>query len=373
MSRLRILACALLAALAINSAAAEPLAVRLQPTIDGMYAAGMAPAMVVAVVDGDETYLAGFGETAPGSGIVPDATSLVRIASLSKLFTSDVLAAMAADGKVKLTDTLQALAPSGRVVPLAKGAEPITLLHLATHTSGLPREAPEPRWDWLEKVRLKPAGISASYSNIGFELLADALATAGNAPYPDLLWHYTTGPLAMHDTTPAPDAEQCSRMITGGIPERPCEDQTIMAGNGGLYSTAADMAVWMRFQMDAPDPRRTIAHRVYVERSALKEVEGLDHAGPAAGIGLAWILIDGGEGQPLLEKTGNIGGFMSYVAMAPEAHAGVFVAMARAPNPRPAARAMIKTVNRLTTELASDMPGAGTMPMRASVDAGAAQ
>jgi D-alanyl-D-alanine-carboxypeptidase/D-alanyl-D-alanine-endopeptidase len=342
-----------------------------------MYAAGMAPAMVVAVVRGDETYLDGFGETAPGSGIVPDSRSLVRIASLSKLFTSDVLAAMAAEGQVGLDDTLQALAPAGRVVPLAKGAQPITLLNLATHTGGLPREAPEPRWDWLAKVRLKPAGISASYSNIGFDLLADALGVAGNAPYPDLLWHYTTGPLAMHDTTPSPDAEQCSRMIVGGIPERPCEDQTVMAGNGGLYSTAADMAAWMRFQMDSTAPgagRRAIAHRIYVDRSALKEVEGLDHAGPAAGIGLAWILLDPGDGtQPLLEKTGNIGGFMSYIAMAPGAQAGVFVSMARAPNPGPAMRAAIKAVNRLTAELAAHDTDTAAPPMRRSADAGPAQ
>lgn len=365
---------AALAWLIIQPAAANDFADRLQPTIDGMYAAGMAPALVVAVVQGDDTYIQGFGETAPGSGIVPDERSLVRIASLSKLFTSDVLAAMVADGQVRLDDTLQARAPAGRTVPLAKGAQPITLLNLATHTSGLPREAPEPRWDWLEKVRLKPAGISASYSNIGFDLLSDALSVAGNAPYPDLLWHYTTGPLQMHDTTPSPDAEQCSRLIVGGIPERPCEDQTVMAGNGGLYSTAADMAVWMRAQMDTAGERRRVAHRIYVDRSSLKEVEGLDHAGPAAGIGLAWILLDPKDGsEPLLEKTGNIGGFMSYIAIAPKARTGVFVSMARSPNPGPAMRAAIKTVNRLTVELAGGSDYAGAVPMRSSADAGPAQ
>jgi D-alanyl-D-alanine-carboxypeptidase/D-alanyl-D-alanine-endopeptidase len=182
----------------------------------------------------------------------------------------------------------------------------------------------------------------------------------------------------MADTTPSPDAEQCSRLIVGGVPERPCEDQAIMAGNGGLYSTAADMAAWMRFQMGTASPgnsdRLRIAHRIYVDRDSLKEVEGLDHAGPAAGIGLAWILLDAGDGTlPLLEKTGNIGGFMSYIALIPEAQAGVFVSMARSPNPGPAMRAAIKTVNRLTAELAADTVYTASLPVRGATETGTAQ
>lgn len=367
-----------LGAAVVTPARADPLADIVQPAVNGMYAAGIAPGMVVAIVHGDRTYLQGFGETAPGSGVVPDARSLVRIASLSKLFTSDVLAAMVADRRVALDDTLQSHAPSGRIVPLAKGAEPIRLLNLATHTSGLPREAPEPRWDWLEKVKPKPAGVAASYSNIGFDLLADALGQAGGMPYPRLLAHYTTGPLGMTDTTPAPTPEQCRRMITGGIPEKPCEDQTVMAGNGGLYSTAADMAVWMRYQMDDKDragtERRLIAHEIYVDRDDLAEAEGLDHAGRAEGIGLAWILLQPEDGsQPLLEKTGNIGGFMSYIALVPDRQVGVFVSLARSSDPRLAMRATIKGVNTIARDLAADDIYTAALPTRPSVDTGTAQ
>ncbi|MCC6918444.1 MAG: D-alanyl-D-alanine-carboxypeptidase/endopeptidase AmpH [Alphaproteobacteria bacterium] len=374
----RIFAAALTAFVWLVPARADSFTDIVQPAVDGMYAAGVAPGMVVAIVRGEETYLRGFGETAPGNGVVPDAHSLVRIASLSKLFTSDVLAAMVADRRVALDDTLQSHAPSGRIVPFGKGAAPIRLLNLATHTSGLPREAPEPRWDWLEKVKLKPAGVAASYSNIGFDLLADALGQASGMPYPRLLAHYTTGPLGMQDTTPAPTPEQCRRMITGGIPEKPCEDQTVMAGNGGLYSTAADMAIWMRYQMDDQDragaERRLIAHEIYVNRNDLTEAEGLDHAGHAEGIGLAWILLRPEDGsQPLLEKTGNIGGFMSYIALIPDKQVGIFVSLARSTDPRLAMHAAIKGVNALARDLASDDLYTAALPTRSSVDTGPAQ
>jgi D-alanyl-D-alanine-carboxypeptidase/D-alanyl-D-alanine-endopeptidase len=329
---------------------------------EAMFAGGKPPGMVVAIVRGDEVFLAGYGETAPGSGVVPNERSLVRIASLSKLLSADVLAAMVADGEVALSDALQDHAPPDRIVPTAKSGTAMTLLNLATHTSGLGREAAGKRWDWLEKQKkLKDPGTAAAYSNVAFDLLGDALAAAGGAPYPDLLERYTTGPLAMADTTAAPDAEQCRRMIRGGIPARPCADQSDMAGAGGVYSTAADMAAWLQFQLAAgdaaTDARRAIGRKVYFRRDDLSVVDGLDHAGKAAGIALAWIeLVPDPEtevGVRLLEKTGNIGGFMSYVAIVPEAKVGVFVAMARPADPGPAMKAVVKGVNALATELAA--------------------
>ena len=79
---------------------------------------------------------------------------------------------------------------------------PITLEELATHTAGLEREigtAPrrtphfsypdyETRWYWLASTELKfTPGTQAYYSNVGFDLLSDALANAAHEPYAALL------------------------------------------------------------------------------------------------------------------------------------------------------------------------------------------
>jgi D-alanyl-D-alanine-carboxypeptidase/D-alanyl-D-alanine-endopeptidase len=63
-----------------------------------------------------------------------------------------------------------------------------------------------------------------------------------------------------------------------------------------------------------------------VRRDQLASAVGLDHAGPANGIGLAWIEQDASPGRPrVLEKTGGGDGFLTYVVIDPVHRAGVFV------------------------------------------------
>ncbi len=109
----------------------------LQPIFQGTGARGM----VAAVQDGDTVSIQGFGETRPGSGKTPDAASLVSVGSLSKVMASEVMAALVVEGKLHLTDPLQDHAPGKYRVPEVEQGRPITLLDLASHSSGLPRGA----------------------------------------------------------------------------------------------------------------------------------------------------------------------------------------------------------------------------------------
>jgi serine-type D-Ala-D-Ala carboxypeptidase/endopeptidase len=119
----------------------------------------------------------------------PAAMALLRLGSITKVFTGEVLAALVNSGKVRLTDPLTRYA-QGAPVP-SFGERQITLLDLATYSAGLPRDAPHdpsepdltwPRraelWDWFSKYQLQWApGSVAAYSNAGFSLLADALGS----------------------------------------------------------------------------------------------------------------------------------------------------------------------------------------------------
>ncbi|HET6192913.1 MAG TPA: serine hydrolase, partial [Trebonia sp.] len=174
-----------------------------------------------------------------------------------KVFTTELLADLVADGKLRLTDPLQADAPPGVTIP-GGGERPITLLDLATHSAGLPREmgfapegtapftwpTPADRWKWFSSQTLGwPPGTVAAYSNVGFDLLADALATAAAKSYSALLKERVTDPAGMTDTGLAPTSEQCARLMTGsgiGGPG-PCADTEATGGSGGLYSTGDDM------------------------------------------------------------------------------------------------------------------------------------
>jgi serine-type D-Ala-D-Ala carboxypeptidase/endopeptidase len=319
-----------------------------------MWADSGAPGLVIGVVRGDDSFVEGFGTVRPKAdhpeqpNPTPDGRTLFRLGSVTKAFAGELLASLAVDGRVGLTDTLARHLP-GVTVPAFAG-RPITLLDLATHSAGLPRDigdAPTDRppftWPtqaernaWLGKLTLSWApGTSAAYSNVGFDLLADALANAAGTSYAELLHTRITSSLGMTDTTLTPDASQCARLMVGtglGAPSAPvCTNTEATAGDGGLYSTGDDMIRWLRHELQGDRaPVLAISHAVYRMRQTMPAAIGFDEAGPMAGLALAWVMQAPSGVQPMiLEKSGGGGGFMTYVAFAPGRDAAVFVAVNR--------------------------------------------
>jgi D-alanyl-D-alanine-carboxypeptidase/D-alanyl-D-alanine-endopeptidase len=140
-----------------------------------MFMMSGAPGMVLVLVRGGRSLVLGYGETEKGNNHTPDGSSLLRLNSITKVFTTEVLVSLAAEGKLALTDPLQRYAGKTKVPPF--GTRPMTLLDLATHTAALPREmgeAPEgvfarawptraDRWKWLPGYKLPwaPGSIAA--------------------------------------------------------------------------------------------------------------------------------------------------------------------------------------------------------------------
>ncbi len=329
------LSIAILLAAWASTAAADPLMAQAQ----SIYQASGAPSAVVVVVTPGGIDTIAFGASAPGSGKRADEKSLIRINSTSKVLAAHVALQMAAEGKVGLD------APYG---PKA----PVTLRQLITHTSGLPREVdleyPESaaahtwptadiRSAWLARQNIAPSqGATALYSNLGYNLLADALARTASRPYPQLLRERITGPLGMSNTTSAPTAEQCARLLRGAGKEEACADTSATAGTGGMYSTPRDMATFMRYMLGLHPKHKPQAGSLdtLVSRTALKTVTGLDHGGPATGIGYGWVALAPTADRPaIMQKTGGGAGFMSYMALAPSAKVGVFVVVTRVDMP----------------------------------------
>ncbi|HEX5079138.1 MAG TPA: D-alanyl-D-alanine-carboxypeptidase/endopeptidase AmpH [Geminicoccaceae bacterium] len=307
--------------------------------------------MVLAVVNGDDHVVVGFGETEEGNGKEPNGKSVLRLGSGTKVFAGELLAGLAAEGRLSLTDPLQRFAPDGAKIPEFEG-RPITLLDLATHSAALPRELPlDPppnsppfawptaadRFAWLAGYTLPWApGSVAAYSNVGFDLLSAALATAAGESYQDLLRERITGPLGMSDTVLEPSDDQCARLMIGyGIPgaeAQPCVSTVNIGGSGGLYTTADDMVLWLRHCLARTDPAvwatLALAHTPYLERSALHAAIGFDEAGTTDGIALAWLFQRPADHRPaILQKSGGLAGFMSFMVFAPGRGVGVFVAV----------------------------------------------
>jgi D-alanyl-D-alanine-carboxypeptidase/D-alanyl-D-alanine-endopeptidase len=310
-----------------------------------MFAESHAPGMILVVVQRGDQIVRSYGETVSGNKHEPNGDSLFRLNSVTKVFTTEALVSLLADGKARLTDPLQRFAGDVQV-PQFEG-RPVTLLDLATYTGAMPREMSEApsgagardwptradRWKWISGYRLPWApGSIAAYSNVGFDLLADAIETADGKPYPELLKSRITAPLGMNDTTYTPTPEECKRLMQGsGLgASATCEDTSATDGSGGLYSTGNDMARWLRHHLE-PNDTLALSHAVYRQRQDLRAAIGFDEGVAMSGLGLGWVYLASDGARPaLLTKSGGGVGFMSYAAFAPGRDVAVFVVVNRA-------------------------------------------
>ena len=305
--------------------------------------------MVIGVISGDDTFIVGFGETTKGSGVKPDSQTVWQIGSASKVFTSNIFAAMIVEGKVKLTDPIRDYVPKDIRVPSYEGRE-ITLLDLATHTSGFPRsiESEDLKSDlsgdyqknpyytakefypWLDNYKLdvKP-GTRYLYSNVGFALLGDILARREDLTYGELVEKYIANRYDLKDTTLSPNKEQkireaASYWMNGDL----IRDDWVFKfeqPSGGIYSTADDLTKFIRLNLGLIDesyyPVTDIAHGVYILRTELVNPYSF---GPS-GMALGWEVDFAHNALPAtLSKNGWVSGFNTWIILVPSEKIAVF-------------------------------------------------
>jgi serine-type D-Ala-D-Ala carboxypeptidase/endopeptidase len=330
------------------------------------------PGLVIGAVRNGETAIYGFGEATDG-GEAPDGDTVMRIGSITKAFTGQALAHLAADGTVSLTQKLGSLAPD-----LGTGADPnvseIRLIDIATQSAGLPREVPHEQGpadnpfapitrqafsDWLKTEKLLYApGTGVLYSNFAFDLLSIGLSEAAKTPYPELLEKHVTGPLRMKDTTFAPSGDQKRRLMQGhgfdgkALPDVPTGD--VIVGSGGLYSTPNDLLRWMQWHLDRLSPdgaeARMLDHAAYLVRDGLAPVSGMDESGHMDAMSLGWVVMMPEGDRPLiLQKAGGLQGIFCYIAFAPARDVAVFIAINQFDFG--AAMAMAQVVNEMIANL----------------------
>jgi len=382
-SACRITRCAAIAAVifasviwsGMQTAQADPLLDEVvEFTGEVFYIEHKVPALVIGVVHNGKTSVRGFGERAGEGSKAPGGDTVMRLGSITKAFTGEMLAHLVARNTVQLTQPLTQSWPE-----LATHAQAdvrhIRLIDLATHSGGLPREVshkPGPEndpfapitvqafTDWLknEPLLFKP-GKSVHYSNFGFDLLALGLSKAANQPYPTLLEHYITALLNMKDTVFILSEDQKQRLMQGhgfegeALPDVPTGP--VIVGSGGLYSTPSDLLKWMQWHLDrfgeSDAETRLLDHSLYLMRDGLETVTGLDESGPMDAMGLGWVaMMPKGDRPFILQKAGGLQGIFTYIAFAPTRGVAVFIAINKFDFA--AAMAMAEVANDLIATLA---------------------
>jgi CubicO group peptidase (beta-lactamase class C family) len=250
----------------------------LADLMDAAVARVSAPDVVVAVSrDGHRAVAAGGTAPARDRAAPPREELRFALGSLSKTFTVLLLADLVRSGALGLDDPLAAHLP-GTVLPPGDDARRITLRHLATHTSGLPRIPRDllagallrPRTNGyagyrrdrlltaFAQARLRTApGSRRRYSNFGLALLGSALEHAAGSPFADLLARRLLGPLALGATGPSaigPTATgQAAIGYRGdGRTPLPAGDMAAFTPAGGLLATPDDVLAYAEAHLD-PD------------------------------------------------------------------------------------------------------------------------
>jgi len=285
---------------------------------------GAFPSLVIGVVQDGKSEILGFGE---GS---PDGRTIFEIGSVTKTFTALLLADAVERGVVKLDDPVAQLLP-GFTIPKS-----ITLLDLATQSSGLPRvpanllpkNANDPYADYktadlkefLASYQLQTVpGEHYEYSNLGFGLLGEALAKKQAMPYADLLRERITAPLKMTDTMIALTPEAKGRFAQGhdanGAAASPW-NFAALAGCGAVRSTASDLLLYVRAHMQPEGPlAKALASVTRSRRKTDRE---------NATIGLAWQIEPRG-GKTIVWHNGMTGGYASFAGFTADGKRGVVI------------------------------------------------
>src|SRR5688572_18820209 len=199
----------------------------LQERIKAKKAVGL----VVGRVQGTNQSIVAAGTMALTNSQPVDGDTVFEIGSITKVFTGTLLADMANCGEVEPDDPASKYLPPTVKMP-GRNGKVITLAHLASHRSGLPREpenlapadkknpyadySPELLFQFLSSYELRrDPGTAYEYSNLGAGLLGDLLARRARASYGQLALERICKPLRMNETGIQLSAEMQNRFATG--------------------------------------------------------------------------------------------------------------------------------------------------------------
>jgi CubicO group peptidase (beta-lactamase class C family) len=290
-----------------------PVSISFKPIVDRVlmsYGKPLVGLSVIVIKDG-VTGIYHYGEAVDGSGQKPTNDTYYAIASLTKTFTSTLLALSERQGYVNVHDRLQARLPpppAGQpAFTLGGDRDQIRLSDLALHRSGLARDVPGARSefqlgnqdaDHVAMMRtladcesapcdppIAPWEDEGLYSNWAYETLAYVLAKRRGNYVPDAFRNQLLFPLGMNHTgfkyelvqptcvtqgttCTFADYGDCSftaacngtfsaraavgyRDVNGVVTRSSTQgtDRSTLMGSGGLWSTPRDMATWLAFHM----------------------------------------------------------------------------------------------------------------------------
>ena len=279
-------------------------------------------AISIGVISNGKTWSGNFGNLGATQSKPPGEKTLYEIGSISKVFTSLLLADAVESGKLKLDNPISTVMKELSEQNPEVG-DSITFKQLSHHVSGLPpmpdnvnpRDSTNP-FDGYDRRLLTEYMVSArparkpdaayEYSNLGVGLLGDLLARQAGVSYEALLKEKVTGPLRMSDTTITLSPEQLSRFApphnAALLPDKSW-DFDALAGCGAIRSTIDDMLLFAEASLNPPSG--PVGKAIELAWKQHKPRKNGNHA-----MGLGWMIA--GDGSTRWHN-GQTGGYQSMI------------------------------------------------------------
>ena len=317
---------------------------RYRASIPEMMAQRGVPGLAVALVDRDRAlWVQGFGYRDRAGGARVAADTMFSVQSISKLFTATAVMQAVADGKVRLDEPIITYLPTFTVhSAFEKHPErKITLRMLLSHTAGFTHEAPlgnnynldpgtfDAHVRSISDTWLRfPVGTGYAYSNLGIDLAGFILERVEGKPFAQVMRDSLLEPLGMEHSSFQRSVIRASpnRAVGHATPYPSPPMYEPMTAAGGLYTTARDLARFLRFEL----ADGSIDDRVVLDRHQMRTMRTVvfPHPGAPAGYGLGvqrhrWNRWD--QRPDLFEHGGGGFGWLAELWWSPQLQLGIAV------------------------------------------------
>ncbi len=291
--------------------------------------------IVVGIIDEQGVRIVSHGTLSRTDNTPVNGDTIFEIGSVSKVFTTELLADMVGKGEVKLDDPVSKYLPASVKMPERNGRQ-ITLLDLATQQSGLPRLPDnmvpaddsnpyadykvEQMYEFLSGHTLtRDIGAKYEYSNLGMGLLGHVLALKAGKSYEAAVTERLCVPLGMTHTSISLSAEAKKKLATGHSKLRKAVanwDLPTLAGAGALRSSVNDMLKFVSANLKLDNAKLKAA--MEMAQTARRDV------GSGAKIGLGWHIYTR-HGAEIIWHNGGTGGYRSFIGFDKKSQRGVVV------------------------------------------------
>lgn len=295
-----------------------------------------------------------YGSLSSQNSNPPNGHSVFEIGSITKTFTTTLLADMILEGKIHLKDTVENLLTAGEVNMPSWNGMVISIEHLATHTSGLPKSPqgsgyPHPPgydpdnpysvythehiYEYLTSycTLLFEPGTRYSYSNTGVGLIGHILGLVDNTSYEELVDREIFNALNMNETSVNLTDEQLINLAYGHTDQmgiaRNYTANDIIQGAGFIKSSLHDMLIYLNAQMGLVET--SLADAMDLAHQPLYDVGQVTYDGREGtynlSIGLGWHIDELPEGYTFHWHGGRTSGYMAYIGFNRSTSAGVVI------------------------------------------------